>query len=362
MIARTAGASTRTASRAWPREALLLGLATFSMVAWQAGVYVDVWYHIHRGVQIESFFTWAHGLLYGGWALAGLVVASYSAWGAGSLPHGYRTFALGVAMFGLGGLIDMVWHTAFGVEVGQQAVLSPAHLWLAASFTVAAIGLCEAAARWRAGSGSGSALLTWSDLPLILTFGMLFRVMGWYAIYANPLTIDFASGGAVARTLPAFSGFAWDGAGVQVAGTTGMLLHAALLALFVVVPLRHLRLPSGSIAVIMLYDALMIAPAADQWLALPAVAGAAVIGETVWALVRRGAFAGPDGEAGYWLLGGLVPLVQFALSFVLLDLFGGGIVWSVHLATGVPVASAIVGLSVAVLAVPPAFITRPRDV
>lgn len=361
MIATSAGASSRIAAQPRPREALLLALCTIGMVAWQAGVYVDVWYHIHRGVEIESFFTWAHALLYSGWALTGLVVASYPAWGAGRLPRGYRTFAVGVALFGLGGLVDMLWHTAFGVEVGQQAVLSPAHLWLAVTFTLAAFGLCEAAARWRVAAKSDAALLTWADLPLVLTFGMLFRVMGWYAIYANPLLIDFASGGAVARTLPAFAGFAWESAGAQIAGTTGMLLHAALLSLFVVVPLHHLRLPSGSLALIVLYDAMLIVPASDQWLALPGVAGAALVGEIVWACVRRGALGGPDCEAGYWLLGGVVPLVQFSVSLALLGLFGGGITWSVHLGTGVPVASAIVGLSVAVLAVPPAFITRLKD-
>jgi hypothetical protein len=190
---------------------------------------------------------------------------------------------------------------------------------------------------------------------------MLLRVMGWYSIYAHPLTIDFATGGATARTLPAFAGFAWESAGTQIAGTTGIFLHTVFLALFLVAPLRHLRLPGGSIAAIMLYDALLIVPATGQWLALLAVAGTAVVGELIWAWVRRGGLGGPDREAGYWLLGGVVPWVQCSLSFVLLGLFGGGLAWSVHLWTGVPVATGIIGLAVATLVVPPSFIVRPRD-
>ena len=377
MIASTAAAPTRFAGRARSPEAVLLALATVGMIAWQAGVYVDVWYHIHRGFEIETFFTWAHALLYGGWALAGLVVASYPAWGAGRLPRGYRTFALGVALFGLGGLFDLLWHTAFGFEVGQEAVLSPAHLWLAVSFTLAALGLSEAAVHWRATMGRPTktsaaaptvseatpklALLTWADLPLVLSLGMLLRVMGWYGIYANPLTVDFASGGSTARTVYAFAGLAWDNGAAEIAGTAGIFLHSALLALFVVVPLRHLRLPGGSIAAIMLYDALLLVPATDQWLALPAVAGAALAGEIAWAWVRSGGLGGPDRESGYWLLGGLVPLVQAALMFAMLGRFGGGLAWSVHLWSGVPVAAGILGLGVAVLAVPPRFVTRSTD-
>lgn len=348
---------------------MLLALTTFGMAAWQAGVYVDVWYHTHRGFEIESFFTWAHALLYGGWVLAGLVVATYPTWGAGRLPRGYRTFGLGVALFGLGGLIDLLWHTAFGFEVGQEAVLSPAHLWLAVSFTVAALGLYEAAARWRTRLGpliqhqeeAGGAWLSWRDLPLVLGLGMLLRVTGWYGIYANPLTVDFAAGGTTAGTLYAFAGLAWTNGVAEIAGTAGIFLHSVVLALFVVMPLRHLRLPSGSIATIMLYDALLIVPATDQWLALPAVAGAALTGEAVWVWVRRGGLGGPDGEIGYWVLGGLVPLVQVSLSFALLGLFGGGLAWSIHLWSGVPVAAGILGLSVAVLTVPPSFIARSVD-
>lgn len=35
-----------------------------------------------------------------------------------------------MSVFGLGGVLDLLWHTAFGVEQGIDALLSPSHLTL----------------------------------------------------------------------------------------------------------------------------------------------------------------------------------------------------------------------------------------
>jgi len=38
---------------------------------------------------------------------------------------------LGVAIFGLSGGVDFLWHSLFGFEVDTEALLSPTHLSLA---------------------------------------------------------------------------------------------------------------------------------------------------------------------------------------------------------------------------------------
>ena len=86
--------------------------------------------------------------------------------------------------------------------------------------------------------------------------------------------------------------------------------------------------------------------------------GAALVAEALWAWVRRGGLGGPDGEAGYWLIGATTPLVLFALYFALAAATGGGIIWTAHLWVGVPVAAGIIGLVASVLAVPPRFICQ----
>lgn len=138
----------------------------------------------------------------------------------------------------------------------------------------------------------------------------------------------------------------------------GMLLHSLFLALFLVVPLRHLRLPSGAITLIMLYEATLIAAATDLWRYLPAVLGAALAGEAVWSWVRRGGLGGPTNEAGYWLLACSVPLVQVALYFALMAAFGGGIIWTPPLWMGMPIMAGLFGLFAGMLAVPPRFLQQ----
>ncbi len=45
-------------------------------------------------------------------------------------PQSHRPALFGLGLFGLGGVGDGVWHTAFGIEVGIDALLSPTHLML----------------------------------------------------------------------------------------------------------------------------------------------------------------------------------------------------------------------------------------
>ncbi len=363
MAVETAAARVRTRVLT---EAALCWLTLGAIVLWQIGVYVDVWYHLHRGFAIESFFTWPHALLYGGWAATGLVITAYllesrllgepsGAW----LPRGYPIALLGIALYGLGGAFDLAWHTIFGFEARQEAVLSPSHLWLLAGGSLTAFGFLEASVRRRAAAGRAAYRPRPDDLPVALGLGFLLRNTFFMIVYIGPFTIDFASGGTIAQTLPGYAGFAWADPAAQSAGAGGILLHSAILAPFLVAPLRALRLPGGAIAAIMLFDAILIVAATDLWRYLPAVAGAAVAGEALWAWVRRGGLGGPDREAGYWALGFVVPLVQFALYFALMAAFGGGVIWTAHLLAGLPVAAGYVGLVAACLAVPPRWLHRP---
>lgn len=248
------------------------------------------------------------------------------------------------------------WHGLFGFEVSREAILSPSHLWLAISVTVVGHGLLRNGAAWRTGAGAGGERLRLVDLPVVLALGILFRLALWYLTYALPLSTDYASGGAITGALPGYAGIDWRNEAAQVAGTMGLLLYSLLLALFLVVPLRHLRLPGGAITLIMLYEAALIAATTDLWRYLPAVLGAALVGEAVWSRVRRGGLGGPTNEAGYWLLACIVPLVQVALYVALMAAFGGGVIWTTPLWLGMPVVAGLFGLFAGMLAVPPRFL------
>lgn len=97
-----------------------------------AGFFVDAWAHGH--VPVESFFTPYHGVFYSGMAALLLVIAGFALhsrrlgydW-ADSVPRPYRLALLGIPIFVVGGIGDMLWHRILGIEEGVDALLSPTH-------------------------------------------------------------------------------------------------------------------------------------------------------------------------------------------------------------------------------------------
>jgi hypothetical protein len=103
-----------------------------------AGLYLDGSAHHHIPDLIETFFTPWHAVLYSGFAAsAGLLlitqwrnVSKCYRW-THSLPKGYMASLVGAVIFMFSGGADFLWHTAFGFEVGLEALVSPSHLALA---------------------------------------------------------------------------------------------------------------------------------------------------------------------------------------------------------------------------------------
>jgi hypothetical protein len=274
------------------------------------------------------------------------------------VPPGYRAVLIGVGLFGLGGIVDAGWHASFGFEASQEALLSPAHLWLALAFIVTACGFLRYGLHRRAASGAPTYRPRPVDLPVMFGIGALFSATLWNLTYMVPLSIDFAAAGASTGHLAGYGGVTWRGETAQIAGTAGFLLHSVILALFAVALLRHLRLPGGAIMAILLYEGILIAAATEFWLALPAVAGAALVGEAIWARLWRGGRESLADEAGYWVLGGAVPAAQWALYLALLAAFGGGIVWTAHLVVGLPAMAAFFGVVAGMLIAPPRWLRQ----
>ncbi|HEV2261559.1 MAG TPA: hypothetical protein VGR69_04655 [Candidatus Rubrimentiphilum sp.] len=98
-----------------------------------AGLYTDAGWHIRHDV--DTFFTWAHAVLYSGLLLLlGILIGMYivacrngqrdlrSIFGAA-----YGWSAIGALVFLAGGIADMVNHLFFGFEGGFDALLAPTH-------------------------------------------------------------------------------------------------------------------------------------------------------------------------------------------------------------------------------------------
>ena len=145
-----------------------------------AGLYVDAGWHIRHDV--DTFFTWAHALLYSGLLLLlGLLVARYLiARRAGirdfrsAFGPSYAWSAIGAIVFLLGGLADMINHLYFGFEAGFDALLSPTHQVIGAGVLLIISGPIRSAV---AREPRPRSLAT--QLPLVISAAAILELMHW---------------------------------------------------------------------------------------------------------------------------------------------------------------------------------------
>lgn len=352
----------RPAARMLSETALFV--ATFvGFVIWEFGGHIDVWYHQHNGFAIESFVTWPHALLYAGWIASAVPAAVYASESrrlglprSAMLPAGYALVLVAATAFGAAGMLDLVWHATVGFEVNQEALVSPSHIALIFSSGLGYIGLAWVAIARRSREPGQRFVM---DLLIALSVGAVLRHSLYALSYSQPFSADYASAGAIAGQLFGFNGItAWRDETAQVAGVSGVILYSMLLSLFLVVPLRRLRLASGAIAMIVLWNATFsLVGIPEMWIYLPAIAVSAIVGEMLWAAMGRGAFGGRDERRGYWAIGFAVPASQFVLYFAIMAAFGGGIAWSTPLWAGTPILAGVYGLVASGLAIPPRFLS-----
>jgi hypothetical protein len=115
-----------------PRSLPLDYAVGFCSVWISSGFFLDAWAHGH--VPVESFFTPYHGVFYSGMLAMVFVLAAFALrnrmrgykW-ANVFPRPYRLALLGIPIFVVAGIGDMLWHMLFGIEEGVDALLSPTH-------------------------------------------------------------------------------------------------------------------------------------------------------------------------------------------------------------------------------------------
>ncbi|HKY50180.1 MAG TPA: hypothetical protein VJP45_02885 [Candidatus Limnocylindria bacterium] len=295
------------------------------------GLYWDGWAHGY-GLP-DSFWTVWHAAFYSGYAAAAVVILGAAArarsraesWRA-AIPAGYEAAAVGVLVFGFGGAFDMAWHTAFGIELGTDALLSPSHLVLGLGIALIVSGPLVAA--WRRGTSGGLA----AQLPAVLSLTALLSVFTFFSLFAGPYSGLLGSGARPNST-------------TLVRTLLGMYLFSALVVGCALVALRRGTLPVGSLTVLLgLNGVAMIlmqghAPLAIQIaFSLVAIAAGAVGDVLLWRL-RPGDERRPQLHAFAFLL----PVVYFAIYLgVVIALVGSS--WTVHALSGMVVLSGVIGL------------------
>jgi hypothetical protein len=326
-----------------------MGLLSMVFVS---GVYLDGWAHAH-GLVDRTFFTPWHAVLYTGYLVNALVLvvtcvlnhAHGSAW-KHTMPAGYEASLLGVPLFALAGIGDLVWHTLFGFEVNLETVLSPTHLLLAFSGLLIMGGPLRAALRRPPtpveGSFTGRLVRGWKTLcPVLLSLTALLSVFTFFTQFAHPFVLTEA-----VITLYAVE---------QALLIASILLQTGLLMGMSFLLIRRWRLPLGALTLIFTLNGVLMSVLADQYRLIPTMLLAGLVADLLLWLLKPAA-ARP---MALRLFAFLVPLVLYLCYFLTLmvgdGMFTDGVIfnWSTDLWLGASVMAGMASLVLSYLLVPP---------
>ncbi len=312
------------------------------------GVHVDGWAHSHVP-GLETFFTPWHALFYTGLLAIGSFLAATLvgnhlrgyAW-TQAIPAGYGLSLVGVIIFSLGGIGDMVWHTVFGIEVSVEALLSPSHLTLATGGVLIASGPLRAA--WLRG---GRAVSFYKLLPMLISATMLLSIFTFFTVY----------GSLFATTWPATNRQVYTRQLMELnvsIGLTSLLFQSGLLMGLTLLLMRRWQLPFGCLTLLFAANTGMVTFMRDKQLSTG-----------VFALVLVGLVTGlaadmfirqfqPSSErrTAFRVFAALIPALLYSLYFLALQL-SGGTWWTTPVWTGSIFLAGAVGLMISYVALPP---------
>ena len=297
------------------------------------GLFMDGYFHQHLDGTEESFLTPWHAVFYAGFGATALWLWRLARRRAEngrpllrSLPAGYEAAAVGLLLFAIGGAGDAVWHTAFGVERGIDALLSPTHLILFAGLVL---------------------LLT---APVRAVRAAPFSPPGpWVVVLsvtsATALTaffLNFVWGlGTAAYLRRGYDSVTEVGEDQVIAAVASMLVTTAVLLGAARVALSRGRVPRGAFTVLFGTVALLVAVAFDEDAEgiVAAVAAGAVLDAALVVLPRR---------LGPWTLPVAFAASAGALWLAYVGLLSGldGIAWHAELWLGAVVLNVIAAIAV----------------
>ena len=306
----------------WRENLITMLLATvFSLGGW-----IEAWAHINLG-GLGSFFTPWHAILYLGYAATAGWFARL-VWRRRAVPVGYGLGLVGVIGFGVGGVLDLGWHTLFGIEVGIEPLLSPPHLLLILS------GLLINSSPLRA---------AWSDpdLPRAPGFAAFFPVLLSAVLTTGDVAYALQYEMAFAYLFPAEQ----IALGIPTVLTTNLVLIGTVLLL-----LRRWRIPFGSVMFLFGCQAVLVAGTVEFAL-WPSVV-AALVGGLVADVSIRWLRPDPGRVAAFRALPALTSLALWS-AYMLAIWLAGWLDWSVALWSGVITLAVGSSVALAVLVAPP---------
>ena len=316
------------AATAWRTDVItgLLGLwMTF-------GSYVDAWAHTHLISTKESFLTPWHGILYSGWLGAAAWIYAHR-----DRP-GYRLGLIGAVAFGVGGVLDMGWHTAFGIEANAEALISPPHIFLLASHLLIVSTALRAA--WSSDTPRRS---SWRNFaPVALSLVAIVAALSFIVMYGSPFNDYLPSEGFSEGTFGPDTRFRLaQKAGLLTFYVSTLLYVTPLLAL-----LKRWRPPAGVATLAIGLPAIGIMVVDPLLLGTPILALSGIAAGIVADILIRELDPSLDRRKAFLAFGAIVPIPLVVLSLVAIEI-GWGLGWGVNLVTGSVVIASLVGFCLA---------------
>jgi hypothetical protein len=248
------------------------------------------------------------------------------------LPAGYGLSLAGAALFLLGGVLDMLWHQAFGVEVNIEALLSPTHLLLASSGVLMVGGPLRAA--WSRTPAHGWGALGAPLLSATLTLALL----TFFTQYGHPIAQPLAA-----------RGFSTGSAGfARSLGVSSILLQSTLLMGMILLLMRRWSLPFGALTLLMTLSSALMCVFEDTYQFVPGALLAGLLADMLLRWLRPAT----ERPARLRAFAFAVPALVYSLYFLTLQ-FTFGIAWSIHLWMGAIFLAGVAGLFMSLLIEPP---------
>jgi len=318
------------------------------------GLLVDGWAHNHLDLRAEGFFTPYHALFYAGFvAVAAVVLAGTwrnrrnAASLRAAIPSGYGSTLAGLAIFAVGGALDLMWHIAFGVEQDLEALFSPTHLLLAVGIGAILCGPIRAVARRAPARAWREQLPALAALALFATL-VLFFFMWAYSLAAGRAGDPHLANPALpARSLALMIEYQMGH------GITAIVVRSIVLAGIALWAARRFDVPFGAIPLLVTVPSVLVGAMLDPsphflflQLCASLVAGLACdIALSRYGVLGRGAWGGRAVGFG-------APFLFWATYLALANVQSGGFWWTAHVVYGAPVIGGLVGLLLAILMEP----------
>jgi hypothetical protein len=339
----------------YPAGGARFDYTVLALSAWfLAGFLMDAW--AHRNVpNLESFWTFQHGVMYTGFlATAAFHLFSHFrnvskgyAW-TQAMPRGYWLSMIGVAIFLVAGIGDMIWHTLFGIERALEAAFSPTHLALVMGGVLIFSGPLRAA--WQRAKSTEAPSLT-EMFPALLSLLFALSLLTVWSQFSNAV---IQPDGLAGRAAPASNTFAFD-----LAGFSGVLVPTLLITgSMLLIVRRWWRLPFGSITLVLTANIVLMYLSrfglTGRFWAIPvAVCAASLIADAALAYVKPS----PSRVWAFRTLAFVLPFAYFLLFFLTL-IATSGIWWTIHMWLGMSVLAGGVGFALSYAFIPPAM---PED-